>query len=372
MNGEGLFNTWWKITLLILGLLLIAVLPGFAFPTWYSLGQDDEYVFTGEPPAALNIRRLESNIWAAETNLPAGDWGYEKYKFRLEKLDADGNNMVKEASWMSTTDGATSQTITLHANDHGLNTGDIVVISFMSATGAGTSFENTEAQSGSYKVFSVDTNSFQVTLKISVSKGITGDPFSNLNNASSSYIYWYKSSCNGEDHDQNTPSQCKTGTSKNPLPLGFDPQAVTTSALATANYNGGVVGTSSQPIVYALQGPWENKSTHDSSNKKIYFKIVGKDLVFDVQHNNYFPYENEDLPTGFSINFDETTSSLTTTLMEQGAGKIYSNAIVKPDDKLYLRFMECTSLANGDLSGCDKSKSLGYITVPKELKPVKK
>jgi hypothetical protein len=58
--------------------------------------------------------------------------------------------------------------------------------------------------------------------------------------------------------------------------------------------------------------------------------------------------------------------------MEQGAGKIYSNAIVKPDDKLYLRFMECTSLANGDLSGCDKSKSLGYITVPKELKPVKK
>ena len=370
MNGEGLFNTWWKITLLILGLLLIVVLPGFAFPTWYTLGQDDEYVFTGEPPAALNIRNQAT--WLPETNLPGGDWGNENYKFRLEKLDADGNNMVKHATWYTSSDGGNSSTITCTATDHGLNTGDIIVLSFVSTTpGIGnvqfpngvTDYQNTETQNGSYKVFSVTSDTFQVTLKITVAKPQAD------NHGQTSFIYWYKSSCNDEEHDQNTPSQCKTGTSNNPLPLGFDPGAIDGSALAKANWNS---YKGPQPIVYALQGPWGSTNIHDSSNKKIYFKIVGKDLVFDVQHNNYFPYQNDDLPTGFSINFDETTSSLTTTLMEQGAGKIYSNAIVKPDDKLYLRFMECTSLANGDLSGCDKSKSLGYITVPKELKPVKK
>lgn len=40
MNAQELFNTWWKITLLILGLLLVVILPGFAFPTWYTIGKE--------------------------------------------------------------------------------------------------------------------------------------------------------------------------------------------------------------------------------------------------------------------------------------------------------------------------------------------
>ena len=327
MGAQELFNTWWKITLLILGLLLIVVLPGFAFPTWYTLGQDDKYVFSGDPPAGINIR-TRGNWNAVTDGIPAGDWGNKNYKFRLEKLDADGNNIVKHATWYTTSDGATSSTITCVLDNHGLVVGDIIVVSFMSTAGSGAAvYQNTEAQNGSYKVSGVpNTSSFQITLKITVAKAMGS------NHGQSSFIYWYKSSCNGEQHDQNTPSQCKTGTPNNPLPLGFDPQAVSTSALATANWNS---YKGPQPIVYKLQGPFGSTNIHDSGNKKIYFKIVGKDLVFDVQHNNYAPFQNEDLPTGFSINHDETTQGLTTQLMEAGGGKIYSNAIVKPDDKLY-------------------------------------
>ena len=45
MNAQELFNTWWKITLLILGLLLVVILPGFAFPTWYTIGKPEDSSF---------------------------------------------------------------------------------------------------------------------------------------------------------------------------------------------------------------------------------------------------------------------------------------------------------------------------------------
>ncbi|MAD24893.1 MAG: hypothetical protein CMO44_12060, partial [Verrucomicrobiales bacterium] len=146
----------------------------------------------------------------------------------------------------------------------------------------------------------------------------------------------------------------------NPLPLGFDP--------TLWDYFNTYKGP--QPIVYRLMGNYGNTSIFTTHHKKVYFKIVGKDLVFDVQHNNYAPFENEDLPTGFSINFDQTTTGLTTQLMQTGVGKIYSNAIVKPDDKLYLRFMRYT--ADTAASDSVENLSLGYITVPGEFKPVKK
>tara|TARA_B100000482_G_scaffold4646_1_gene3947 strand:+ start:2952 stop:4049 length:1098 start_codon:yes stop_codon:yes gene_type:complete len=365
MNAQELFNTWWKITLLILGLLLIVVLPGFAFPTWYGIGQDDEYIFSGEPPAALNIRASAS--WAAVNNYPDGDWGTQNYKLKLEKMDENGNDMVNTCSWYTGSAGGAggnSNTISCVRDGHGLSVGDIVVVSFVSTAGAGaSSYQDTESQNGSYKVTGVPTsNTFQIVLTISVSKADN-----TTNSGSSSFIYWYKSSCNGDQHDQKAPSQCKTGTRNNPLPLGFDPNAVSTSALATANWNS---YKGPQPIVYRLMGNWSQTSRFSTHNKKVYFKIVGKDLVFDVQHNNYAPYENEDLPTGFSINYNIENTSLTTQLMETGVGKIYSNAIVKPDDKLYLRFIRTT--ADSTSSGSITNLSLGYITVPAEFKPVKK
>jgi len=47
MNAQELFNTWWKITLLILGLLLVVILPGFAFPTWYTIGKPEDSLEKG-------------------------------------------------------------------------------------------------------------------------------------------------------------------------------------------------------------------------------------------------------------------------------------------------------------------------------------
>ena len=217
-------------------------------------------------------------------------------------------------------------------------------------------YQDTETQNGSYKVVGVPSiSTFQIVLGISVNKAdSTTQP------GSSSFIYWYKSSCNGDQHDQKAPSQCKTGTGNNPLPLGFNP----TLGDYFHTYKG------PQPIVYTLHHNWGTTGNFNTHNKKVYFKIVGKDLVFDVQHNNYAPFQNEDLPTGFSINFDQTTDPLTVQLMETGVGKIYSNAIVKPDDKLYLRFMRYT--ADTAASDSVENLSLGYITVPGEFKPVKK
>ncbi|MAD24894.1 MAG: hypothetical protein CMO44_12065 [Verrucomicrobiales bacterium] len=392
-------NTWWKMTLLIFAVLLVVVLPGFAFPTWYTIGgEEDEYVFSGEPPAALNIRTAAA--WDAETGYPDGDWGAQHYKLKLEKMDADGNDMVRLGSWYTGSEGGTggnSNTITVlnisHASttnvDHGLVIGDIIVVSFVSTvSGGATVYQNTEAQNGSYKVVGVPSaDRFQITLAISVDKA---DDIASA--ASTSFMYWYKSSCNGDQHDQNAPSQCKTGTRNNPLPLGFNPAASATkalethgsglsgaldlnaSALAAANWNS---YKGPKPIVYRLMGNWgAERFIFDNHNKKVYFKIVGKDLVFDVQHNNYAPFQNEDYPTGFSINHDAETTPLTTQLMETGVGKIYTNAIVKPDDKLYLRFMRTVADSSveetKDDVGSVVNLSLGYITVPGEFKPVKK
>ena len=47
MNAQELFNTWWKITLLILGLLLVVILIGFAFPTWYTIGKPEDSLERG-------------------------------------------------------------------------------------------------------------------------------------------------------------------------------------------------------------------------------------------------------------------------------------------------------------------------------------
>ena len=351
-------NTWWKITLLILGLLLIVVLPGFAFPTWYTLGEGDEYVFSGEPPAALNIRT--TSAWTAETNHPDGDWGYQNYKLKLQKFDAAGTDLVKSGDWYTGSAGGAggnSNTISVDSAGHGLSLGDIIVVSFVSTViGGAMDYQDTETQNGSYKVVGVPSiSTFQIVLGISVNKAdSTTQP------GSSSFIYWYKSSCNGDQHDQKAPSQCKTGTGNNPLPLGFDP--------TLGDYFNTYKGP--QPIVYTLHHNWGTTGNFNTHNKKVYFKIVGKDLVFDVQHNNYAPFQNEDLPTGFSINYDQTTTPLTAQLMETGVGKIYSNAIVKPDDKLYLRFMRY--IADSAAAGSVENLSLGYITVPGEFKPVKK
>ena len=358
-------NTWWKMTLLIFAVLLVVVLPGFAFPTWYTIGgEEDEYVFSGEPPAALNIRT--TSAWTAETNHPDGDWGYQNYKLKLQKFDAAGTDLIKSGDWYTGSAGGAggnSNTISVDSTGHGLVIGDIIVVSFVSTvSGGATVYQNTEAQNGSYKVVGVPSaDRFQITLAISVDKA---DDIASA--ASTSFMYWYKSSCNGDQHDQNAPSQCKTGTRNNPLPLGFDP--------TLGDYFNTYKGP--QPIVYRLMGNYGNTSIFTTHHKKVYFKIVGKDLVFDVQHNNYAPFQNEDYPTGFSINHDAETTPLTTQLMETGVGKIYTNAIVKPDDKLYLRFMRTVADSSveetKDDVGSVVNLSLGYITVPGEFKPVKK
>jgi len=358
-------NTWWKMTLLIFALLLVVALPGFAFPTWYTLGgEEDEYVFSGEPPAALNIRT--TSAWAAQAGYPNGDWGYQRHKLKLEKFDADGNDLVKLGEWYTGSAGGAggnSSTISVDSAGHGLLVGNIIVVSFVSTVvGGATDYQDTETQNGSYKVVGVPSSStFQITLGITVNK-----PDSSTQPGSTSFIYWYKSGCNGDQHDQKAPSQCKTGTRNNPLPSGFDP-TLQASASRTWSFN---TYKGPQPIVYRLMGNWGALSVFSTHHKKVYFKIVGKDLVFDVQHNNYSPFENEDLPTGFSINFDQTTTALSNELMQTGVGKIYSNAIVKPDDKLYLRFMRYS--ADSTATGSVVNLSLGYITVPGEFKPVKK
>tara|TARA_Y100000746_G_scaffold173586_2_gene150945 strand:- start:8219 stop:9412 length:1194 start_codon:yes stop_codon:yes gene_type:complete len=304
------FNTWWKMTLLIFAVLLVVILPGFAFPTWYTIGgEEDEYTFQSVPPAAIPIMAVGS---AASGGTP--DWGKigDLFKFiKYEKTITDGvwRDMCHPATYRSETgsigknlrirtydkrdfneyDSPDELQTSRHCKDGSLKVGDIVNISFISgnagkdhethgpqSSSVATEGHPTDNRDGLYTVLSLHPVGTQAEFTIEVNypvlapnAGAEDDSF---------WCYWYK-----VDSDQMT---CANTSGSRPSGCRHKKLTNATTPFATYQRNGkwGTRGGNIDDL-----GGSTGSFPYSYEFMRIHFKIVGKDTVLDLGKAEYQP-----------------------------------------------------------------------------------